>query len=124
VSVYLSIEQVIEINGRMVDLYGGLRGVRDQGALQAAVARPQTGYYSDAIEEAAALFESLSQNHPFLDGNKRTAITATIVFLACNGYRVSFNDVEAYEWLMALYATGRVAKNVIEAWLRQHSEVG
>jgi death-on-curing protein len=123
-SVYLSLEQVIAINTKMIDLYGGLRGVRDQGALQAAVARPQIGYYSDPIEEAAALFESLSQNHPFLDGNKRTAITATIVFLTCNGYRVSFSDAEAYEWLMALYASNRLNKSNIESWLRQHSEVG
>ncbi len=123
-SVYLSLEQVVEINVKMTELYGGLRGVRDLGALQAAVARPQTGYYSDAIEEAAALFESLSQNHPFLDGNKRTAITATIVFLTCNGYRVSFNDAEAYKWLMALYASSQVSKSAIEFWLRQHSQAG
>jgi death on curing protein len=64
----------------MVRLYGGSHGVRDRGLLSAAVARPQTGYYSDVFEEAAALFESLSQNHPFIDGNKRTAISARPCF--------------------------------------------
>ncbi len=51
--------------------------------------RPQTGYYQDVIEEAAALWESLSQNHPFIDGNKRVAVSAAIVFLGINGLRIS-----------------------------------
>jgi len=85
VSRYLSVSEVIEINAEMVSKFGGIHGLRDSGALQSAVGRLDSGYYADAIEEAAALFESLSQNHPFLDGNKRTAITATGVFLLLNG---------------------------------------
>jgi death-on-curing protein len=61
----------------LIERFGGSHGLRDQGALESALARPQTGYYLDLIEEAAALWESLSQNHPFIDGNKRIAITAT-----------------------------------------------
>ena len=83
--------------------------------------RLETGYYADAIEEAAALFESLSQNHPFLDGNKRTAITAVGVFLFMNGYDLVFEDLEAYNWLIRLYETGGVRKGAIENWLRQHT---
>jgi len=60
-----------------VERYGGSHGVRDQGLLEAALYRPQTGYYADLIEEAAALWESLAQNHPFIDGDKRTAFAAT-----------------------------------------------
>lgn len=123
-SVYLSFQQIVEIHSEMVSLHGGIHGIRDSGALQSAVARPQIGYYRDEIEEAAALFESLLQNHPFLDGNKRTAFTATIVFLTCNGYLVSFNDIEAYGWLMNLYETNQVTKNSIESWLRQHTRRG
>jgi death-on-curing protein len=59
----------------MVERWGGIAGVRDEGLLESALARPQSGYYQDLIEEAAALCESLLQNHPFLDGNKRAAIT-------------------------------------------------
>jgi len=81
----------------------------------------RSGYYSDAIEEAAALFESLAQNHPFLDGNKRTAITATAVFLRLNSYKLVFDDVEAYESLISLYETGRVTKAAVAEWLRSHS---
>jgi death on curing protein len=89
--------------------------------LHSAVGRLESGYYADAIEEAA-LFESLSQNHPFLDGNKRTAITATGVFLLLNGYRLVFEDLEAYNWLIGLYESGRVNKSMIEPWLRQHAQ--
>ena len=121
-SRYLSLSEVIEINAEMVSKFGGIHGLRDSGALQSAVGRLESGYYADAIEEAAALFESLSQNHPFLDGNKRTAITATGVFLLLNGYRLLFDDLEAYKWLIGLYETGRVNKATIETWLRQHAE--
>lgn len=120
-SRYLSFDEIVEINTEMVHRFGGTRGLRDSGALQAAVGRPQSGYYSDVIEEAAALFESLSQNHPFLDGNKRTAITAVGVFLLMNGYKLYFSDLEAYQWLIGLYEAGNVKKTAIELWLRQHA---
>lgn len=119
---YLSVSEVIEINAEVVRKFGGIHGVRDSGALQSAVGRLESGFYADAIEEAAALFESLSQDHPFLDGNKRTAITATAVFLLINGSRLLFDDLEAYNWLIGLYESGRVNKSTIELWLRQHSE--
>lgn len=80
--------------------------------------RPQSGYYRDCIEEAAALWESLSQNHPFLDGNKRTAITMAAAFLRVNGYRLAFNDLEACRFLIGLYETGRMRLPELDAWLR------
>ncbi len=92
--------------------------MRDAHGLAAAVGRLHTGYYGDAIEEAAALFESLSQNHPFLDGNKRTAIASTVAFLATNGYRVEFIDSEAHALLLSLYEGVGVSKAPIESWLR------
>jgi death-on-curing protein len=70
VSRYLSVDEVIEINAEVVRKFGGIHGLRDSGALQSALGRLESGYYADAIEEAAALFESLSQNHPFLDGKQ------------------------------------------------------
>jgi death-on-curing protein len=62
---------------------------RGSGLLESALFRPQTGYYADLIEEAAALWESLSQNQPFPDGNKRTAFAATYTFLAINGAQLT-----------------------------------
>ena len=70
---YPGIEEVISAHGRLIARFGGTLGIRDRAALESALARPRTGYYDDLIQ--AALWESLSQNHPFLDGNKRTAIT-------------------------------------------------
>ena len=86
--------------------------------MSSAIGRPQTGYYLDVIEQAAALFESLAQNHPFIDGNKRTSITAAAVFLRLNGYKLFFNDAEAYEWMMSLYETGCFTKIAADEWLR------
>jgi death on curing protein len=119
--VYLTVAQVVEIHARMVSLYGGREGLRDAAALEAAVARPRSGYYFDVIEEAAAFFESLSQNHPFLDDNKRTAIAATIIFLTCNGYEISFTDASAYDWLMGLHKRKQLNKRTVDSWLREHS---
>ncbi len=119
---YLSVADLIRINERMVSRWGGIAGLRDQALLESAVARPQMGYYQDVIEEAAALCESLLQNHPFLDGNKRAAVVATAVFLRWNGYRLQFADREMYDWLMSLYETDRVTKHALEAWVRTHAE--
>jgi len=122
VSRYLSVSEVIEINAEVVRKFGGIHGLRDSGALHSALGRLESGYYADVVEEASALFESLSQNHPFLDGNKRTAITATGVFLLLNGYSLLFDDLEAYNWLIGLYNSGQVRKATIEPWLREHVE--
>ena len=86
---YLTLADVLAIHEDQIQRYGGASGVRDMGLLEAALFRPQTGYYADTIEEAAALWESLAQKHPFIDGNKRTAFAATHTFLVINGFRIS-----------------------------------
>jgi death on curing protein len=78
VTIYPNVDDVLATHERLIATFGGSHGVRDYGALEAAVARPQIGYYGDLIEEAAAPWESLSQNHPFIDGNKRVAITVEL----------------------------------------------
>jgi death-on-curing protein len=88
VTFYPSIEEVIAVHGRLIAQFGGSLGIRDRGGLESALARQQSGYYDDIIQEAAALWESLSQNHPFVDGNKRVAVTVTAAFLTVNGYRL------------------------------------
>lgn len=117
----LSVEDILTIHDEMVARFGGTKGVRDANALSSAVGRPQSGYYADIIEQAAALFESLAQDHAFVDGNKRTATTATAVFLRLNSYKLLFDDVEAYEWLMSVHETGRVTKTAVGEWLRSHA---
>ena len=82
---YLTVADILGMHAVLVEKYGGMPGVRDMGGLQSAVYRPQSGYYTDILEEACALLESLLVNHPFMDGNKRTAFAACSVFLRING---------------------------------------
>lgn len=104
-----------------IERYGGSHGVRDQGLLESALYRPQTGYYADLMEEAAALWESLGQNHPFVDGNKRTAFAATYTFLAINGARLTADAQETYVFVAALYEANQFSFDRLVAWLRSHA---
>ena len=119
-TIYPTIEEVVAAHGLLIARFGGSQGIRDRGALESALARPQTGYYHDLIQEAAALWESLSQNHPFIDGNKRVAVTVMAAFLKVNGYRLEFDDSNAYQFLMQLYEGGRMRFSELELWLRTH----
>ena len=118
---YPTVEDAIATHARLIEKFGGSLGLRDRRALESALARPQSGYYSDLIQEAAALWESLSQNHPFIDGNKRVAVTVTAAFLRVNGYRLQFDDVDAFTFLIGLYETGTMRFTQLESWLREHT---
>ena len=118
---YLRVDDVLAIHEDQILRYGGSAGVRDPGLLEAALFRPQTGYYSSVIEEAAALWESLSQNHPFVDGNKRTAFAATYVFLRINGLRISATDADAQEFVLGLYARGQMTFDNLRPWLADNT---
>jgi len=120
VTIYPTLDDVTTAHARLIAKFGGALGFRDRGALEAAVARPQVGYYDDVIQEAAALWESLSQNHAFVDGNKRVAVAVTAAFLQVNGYKLEFNDLDAYEFLINLYEIGRMRFSELDAWLREH----
>lgn len=97
---YLTVADVLAMHHELIERFGGAHGVRDMGALESAVFRPQTGYYDDAIAEAAALLESLAINHPFIDGNKRIAFAAADVFLRMNGCELSVASNGAYRLLI------------------------
>ncbi len=118
---YPTVDEVIAVHSQLIARFGGSLGIRDPGALESALARPQSDYYNDIIQEAAALWESLSQNHPFVDGNKRVAVTVTAAFLKVNGYRLDFDDTEVFSFLVGLYETSRLRFMELETWLRQHA---
>jgi death-on-curing protein len=111
---------VLAIHDDQIERYGGAYGLRDRGLLEAAIFRPQTGYYADLIEEAAALWESLSQNHPFIDGNKRTAFAAMYTFLAINEARLTASAGETEDFLLNLYAIGSFDFEHLCQWLRSN----
>jgi len=115
---FLSVEEVLEIHTALIKRFGGASGLRDQGLLESALYRPQTGYYSDLVEMAAALFESLMNNHPFIDGNKRVAFFSTDVFLRLNGYKLKVEPKAAYAFLMDLFSTNSCDLQHLTPWIR------
>ena len=117
---YLTMAEVQAIHADQIERYGGSHGIRDQGLLEAALYRPQTGYYTDLTEEAAALWESLAQNQAFIDGNKRTAFAATYTFLAINGVRLTADAEETYAFVAALYEANQFRFEKLVPWLRNH----
>lgn len=100
--------------------FGGADGVRDLGALESALMRPQLGYYDTLIDEAAALMESLAMNHPFVDGNKRVAFFITDTFLRMNSRFIDCDSVEAYEFFMALFDANSFRFDQLREWLLAH----
>ena len=100
--------------------FGGSMGLRDMGALASAIMRPQIGYYDNLIEEAAALLESLAMNHPFVDGNKRTAFYATDSFLRKNGRFIDCDNDDAYRFFMQLFETNSFRFAELHEWLEAH----
>ena len=119
---YLTVVELLAMHEDQIERYGGALGVRDPGQLKAALYRPQTGYYADLIEEAAALWESLSQNHPFIDGNKRTAFAAMYTFLAINGCRLTSEAEATHDFMIGLYSTQSFRFDALIAWLQLHVE--
>ena len=123
---YLSTTQVLAIHDQMIKRFSGSSGIRDITLLESAVARPQASFdqkdlYSELFEKAAALIESLLKNHPFVDGNKRTALTSTGIFLQLNGYRLkNYHDDEIAFALEV--ANQRMGIEKITFWLKEHSE--
>jgi death-on-curing protein len=93
--VFLTVAEVLAIQHLQIEEYGGFQGIRDLGLLESAVFRPQTGYYNSIHEEAAALMESLANNRPFLDGNKRAAFASVHTFLLVNGYDLQVEPLRA-----------------------------
>jgi|SRR5689334_1407950 len=117
---YLTVAEVLAMHADQIERYGGSQGVRDHGLLEAALYRPQTGYYADLIEEAAALWESISQNHPFTDGSKRTAFAGAYTFLAINGAGLTADAQETYVFVAALYEANEFCFDKLVPWLRSH----
>lgn len=106
------------IHEKLIGRFGGESGVRDVGLLESALYRPQTGYYRDLTEQAAALFESLLMNHPFVDGNKRVAFFGTDVFLRLNGWKVAADPQEAHRTLMGLLERNEADFDHLLVWIR------
>ena len=117
---YLTVADVLGMHKVLMQRYGGAPGVRDPGALEAAMFRPQTGYYDDIVAEAAALMESLAINHPFVDGNKRIGAAVAELFLGLNGADLLAGDDELVAITVAA-ARGEVNAEALSIWLSQRT---
>ena len=125
-TVYLSAQQVLFIHARLIAETGGAHGVRDLALLESAVARPAAIFggadlYPSLYEKAAALMESLALNHPFVDGNKRTAITAASLFLLRNGQRIVADNATLERFTLSVVIE-RPGLDAVANWFREHTE--
>src|ERR1700744_4680 len=119
-SEFLRVAEVYRIQPRLIELFGGRYGVRDRAAVEASVFRPQTGYHNCIEEEAAALMESLGNNHGFIDGNTRIAFTAVDAFLRHNGFYLEVEGVDGHAFIDGSIARQELRFAQIVVWIRQH----
>jgi death-on-curing protein len=114
---YVTVAEAMEMHRLLIDEFGGMHGLRDRGLLEAAIYRPQNGYYDDLVHEAAALMESLANNHAFLDGNKRICFAATDTFLRVNGYYLEVEPLTAHQFITAAIGKREFRIRQIREWL-------
>ncbi len=119
---YITLNEALQIHEILVSKFGGAQGVRDRGLIEAALLRPQTGYYGDIIEEAAALWESLSVNHGFVDGNKRVAFACMEIFLDMNGYEIQHSQENVIDFIYTHLESGTFNKDNLNSWLLQNAK--
>jgi death-on-curing protein len=117
---FLSLDEAIAIHELLIEKYGGTSGLRDKGLLESALFRPQTGYYEDLAQMAAALFESLITNHAFVDGNKRVAFFACDVFLRLNGWKLKAEVDAAHSFIVGSLEQGTCNYEQLLPWIQQH----
>jgi death on curing protein len=115
---YVGTADALFFHKQLIERYGGAPGVRDLGALESALHRPQTGYYDTIIHEAAALLESLVKIHPFVDGNKLVAFAVPDVFLRINGVRISGRSEALYDFMRKLLENGIFDMEHLVPWLQ------
>jgi death-on-curing protein len=118
--VYLTVAEVVAIHHHQIEEYGGEHGLLNQGALESAVFRPQTGYYNEVSEEAAALLESLVNNHPFVDGNKRVGFAAAHTFLLMNGFDLTVSSKAGSDFIIKTIADGKFRFALLRDWIAGH----
>lgn len=120
--IYPTVAETIETHRLLIEEFGGSHGLRDRGLLEAAVFRPQSGYYCNVIEEAAALMESLANNHAFIDGNKRISFVMTDAMLRANGFFIDAEPLAAHKFITESIEKREFRFGVIRDWLASHTK--
>lgn len=122
---YLTLHEVLELHRSIITQSGGSLGVLDFGALESVLAQPRMTFggedlYPSAVDKALALGYSLIQNHPFVDGNKRTGHAAMEIFLVLNGFEIEAS-VDEQERVILGVASGEIDRTAFSAWLHAHA---
>lgn len=120
VTLYPTLAETLELHRILLERFGGKAGIRDPGLLESALMRPQSGYYSSLSLQAAALLQSLTQNHSFIDGNKRIAFATTAIFLRMNGYRLKVDPDNGESFLIDQVIKRKASVETISEWLEHH----
>lgn len=124
--VYLSLEQILYLHEESIRQFGGTLGARSMELVKAAVLQPmQTVFGEDAyptlFDKAAVLLHAIAKNHPFLDGNKRTAFISANIMLAVNGYKMTATNEEAIDFMLSVASSNKNKIQEIATWLKKHS---
>ncbi|MBF0537464.1 MAG: type II toxin-antitoxin system death-on-curing family toxin [Nitrospirae bacterium] len=115
---------VLLLHERIIEETGGSQGVRDEALLESALFRAQNAYHyeqADIHDLAAAYAEGIAKNHPFVDGNKRTALAAADMFLESNGYQIGVEKDNEREQLFLSLAEGKVTRDELAQWYRENT---
>lgn len=118
--IYPTVAEAKELHRKLIEEFGGTHGLRDEGRLEAAILRPQTGYYETLEESAAALMESLTNNHAFHDGNKRIGFAVTDAFLRVNGFYLELEPYDGYTFITGAMSKGEFRFPTIRDWISSH----
>jgi death on curing protein len=118
--IYLTIAEAKAAHKQLIEEFGGSHGLRDEGRLEAATLRPQTGYYDTLADNATALMESLGNNHPFIDGNKRVGFVVTDAFLRANRFYLQVDALKAHKFITESMSRGKFRFEAIREWISTH----
>lgn len=121
---FLEIDDILDIHQILIEQFGGMSGIRDEGLLESALSQPQATFFGELLhptihEQAAAYLYHIAKNHPFLDGNKRTAYGAMEAFLRLNGYSLNLSNEEAYNMVIQV-AQSEMSKEELSSFLEEH----
>jgi death on curing protein len=122
----IDINEVEKIHDILIDKFGGAKGIRDKGLLESSINRPFQTFdgqelYPDPIDKAAAIFESIITNHPFVDGNKRTAYVLMRLMLKSNNIDIHLGQNNKYDFVIKA-ASGQVTFDQIKTWIKDNSK--
>ncbi|MDR3391004.1 MAG: type II toxin-antitoxin system death-on-curing family toxin [Sulfuriferula sp.] len=121
--LFITLEVALAIHHDQIEIFGGMHGIREQNLLESALGQSaQTfAYTADIYQAAAALGVSMARNHPFVDGNKRSAADCMLTFLVMNGLMPTLTNVQLFEWMLCV-AIGDLERDALAALLHQHTQ--